>query len=85
MMDFKRVILTLVQSQSHGVIGQARILVFNVLSPCATACCIQEQLQCEKDEEWRICMGGKEGEKEQICRGEDNREKASPFTAAMLL
>lgn len=31
-------------------------------------------------------MGRKEGEKEQICRGEDNnREKASPFTAAMLL
>lgn len=31
-------------------------------------------------------MGGKEGEKDQICRGEDNnKERASPFTAATLL
>lgn len=31
-------------------------------------------------------MSRKEGEKEQICRREDNnREKTSPFTVAMLL
>lgn len=31
-------------------------------------------------------MGGKKGEKEQICRGEkNNREKANLFTAAILL